>query len=134
MYTAIVAAREATGKTMLGVTLNGYTASNCRNGSITDGTDLSTLSQSHTCWVTYNTTLDRISTASGIDIRGMVDPWGWPYHIDENEGESGNCNTDNIGTFGRPLNAYAAGSADGLPVSITTYSHSIIPRSGYSGC
>jgi type IV pilus assembly protein PilA len=48
-------------------------------------------------WVTYNATLKKISDASGINVKGLLDSYGRPYLIDENEGEGvGNCNTDAI--------------------------------------
>lgn len=48
----------------------------------------------------YELTLDRISTASGINLNGLKagDPWGEKYSIDENEGEGANpcANRDSI--------------------------------------
>ena len=40
---------------------------------------------------------------SGTDVRGLVDPWGRPYYIDENEGENGGCGQDAIGVYARPF-------------------------------
>lgn len=56
-----------------------------------------------TCWSEYENTLDSISNASEINVRGMKDPWGRPYYIDENEGEGSACGwNDRLGVFERP--------------------------------
>ncbi|MAU34063.1 hypothetical protein CL689_00655 [Candidatus Saccharibacteria bacterium] len=71
------------------------------------GTDLAALPQTDGCWVAYNNALDRISSASGMNVRGLIDPWGRPYYIDENEGEGANpptaCNADAIGYYAQPF-------------------------------
>lgn len=131
---AIRAARNNTSQTMMQVTSSNYTAGGCRVASLPDGVDLSTLDASHTCWATYANTLDRISTASGINVRGLVDPWGWPYAIDENEGESGGCGRDSVYVFHRPLNTYATGPHDSLPTAHPGYPQLSVPRSGFTGC
>jgi len=119
---AVIAARDSTGKTFMDLSGTGYTASPC--ASKTAGTNLATLPTSDTCWTRYATTLDIISTASGIDVRGLVDPWGRPYKIDENEGESGGCNPDLITMYANPFNG---------GVSFAKY-NTYIPISGNSGC
>ena len=45
-----------------------------------------------------STTLDILSTASGMNLNALKagDPWGNPYRIDENEGENGLCNRDTL--------------------------------------
>jgi hypothetical protein len=44
-----------------------------------------------------------------MNIRDLVDPWGRPYVIDENEHEGGstNCTDDYIGAYAIPLNGWA---------------------------
>lgn len=41
----------------------------------------------------YETTLDRIGSAAGMNLSGLKkgDPWGNKYWLDENEMESGSC-------------------------------------------
>lgn len=66
---AIKIARINAGTTLMGVTGSGCT----RCGSTS----------------TYDTTIDRISAASNVNVSFLKDgdPWGNPYSIDENEGE-----------------------------------------------
>jgi len=100
---AIKAARVNENKALFNITLSGYTANLCNTAA--NGTDLTDrgIAAINTCWTTYATTLDRISTASGMNVRGLVDPWGRPYRIDENENETaGSCAKDNLSTFLRP--------------------------------
>ena len=49
--------------------------------------DLSDRVAAATCWTAYDNALNTISNASNMNIRGLVDPWGRPYFIDENEKE-----------------------------------------------
>lgn len=101
---AIMAARVLTGKSMREMTGSDGTASDCIHEP--DGTNLATLDHAtDPCWVAYNLALKNFQTASGIGLTGIVDPWGQPYYIDENEGEfplPGYCWMDIIGTFKRP--------------------------------
>lgn len=89
--------------TVLGtITGNFGTASACVSKA--NGIDLAALPRTDSCWTTYLSTLDLISTASGQNVRNLVDPWGRPYFIDENESEGGvsNCTKDSIGAYKRP--------------------------------
>lgn len=47
----------------------------------------------------YETTLDKISVAAGVNLSLLKkgDPWGNKYVIDENENEGGACNKDGLG-------------------------------------
>lgn len=106
LHHAITNARNKDSVALRYVTLNTATGSGCWSKA-TD-TDLATLSKTtDSCWTTYFTTLDRISTASGINVRDLVDPWGRPYYIDENEGEGAipdtACGDDAIGYYARPF-------------------------------
>ncbi len=131
---AIIAAREAKQQTLTQITGASYTAGACRDAAtIPDGTDLASVPKTHGCWTLYTQALSRISDAAGINVRGLVDPWGWPYFMDENEGENAGCSRDIIGLYTRPLNSYAVGSADGLPVSAPVYEIAV-SRSGFSSC
>ena len=100
-----------------------YSAGSCY--PLATGTDIAALSRSDGCWVRYIFLLNSISNASGVSITNLVDPWGRPYSIDENEGEAGRCGKDSIGTFSYPF------------VTNTSYSGSkteILPLSGFTGC
>lgn len=119
---AVIAARESANKTFMQVSGSNYSAGSC--AALAAGTDLATLPSSDACWVRYVSTLNLISVQSGINVRGLLDPWGRPYKIDENEGESGGCAMDLITVFANPLNG---------GVSISKYD-TRIPLSGYSGC
>lgn len=72
-----VATRYVTGSTA--------TASLCV--SLPSDADLSDKVVAANCWTSYTNALNAISTASNINIRNLVDPWGRPYFIDENEKE-----------------------------------------------
>jgi prepilin-type N-terminal cleavage/methylation domain-containing protein len=97
---AVVAARIADNKMMSDITLNSATASTCVTKA--DGTDLATLPRTDSCWVNYASTLTRISNSSGINVQGLVDPWGRPYFVDENETAAA-CTLDAIGIFSQPF-------------------------------
>jgi prepilin-type N-terminal cleavage/methylation domain-containing protein len=104
---AMRAAQVAQGDVALRyVTGSSSTAANCV--SLASGTDLSDTGVAATCWANYNTALNAISTASGIDVRGLKDPWNRPYFIDENEKDNAGaapCYSsarDQIGTFRLP--------------------------------
>ena len=111
LYKAAMAARTAGGDQVLQTVTTSYaTAGSCM--SLANGTDLSDKTIAAGCWTNYNTALNNISTVSGINVRGLVDPWGRPYFIDENEREGGApCGgRDNMGVFARPhqLSGYGA--------------------------
>lgn len=120
--TAIQAGRAATGKTLMGITGSSDTAWTCASNPA--GTDLAALPQSNACWVNYLWALKAISTASGAQVSNLVDPWGRPYLIDENEGESGGCILDTISVYAQPFNGGATYS--GVTINV--------PLSGNSGC
>lgn len=100
---ASIIARDNSGKTLIQITNNNATPNACFSKAT--GTDLSTLPKTDACWTDYFHTLQAISDASGVNVMAMVDPWGWPYLIDENEGEGGtwNCTHDSIAVYARPL-------------------------------
>jgi prepilin-type N-terminal cleavage/methylation domain-containing protein len=103
---AIEAARYKEGVALRYVTLSTATGSGCW-GKVND-TDLATLNKATDgCWTNYATALARISDASGMNVKNLVDPWGRPYYIDENEGEGADppnaCGDDAIGVYARPF-------------------------------
>lgn len=118
----IMIARIDSGKTLAGITGSVYTAGGCAGKPV--GTDLAALvGTSDNCWVAYSNALNKISQASGMVINpySLLDPWGRPYGIDENEGESGGCSKDILYSYNYPY--------DGGHSSTT-----VIPLSGNSGC
>lgn len=105
---AITAARDAQNKTLLDLTGSVWTADNCYSQN--SGTDLAALPKNGACWTAYESALDAISTASSINVRNLVDPWGRPYYIDENEGEDplAPCQQDIIAAYSYPFENYGS--------------------------
>lgn len=72
------------------------------------GTDLTALDKTtDTCWTQYLASMKKISDASGVNVNSLVDPWGRPYAMDENEKEgvtTCGAGKDVIGIYSRPLN------------------------------
>lgn len=123
---AITIAREQENKVLLQITGSSATGGQCWGKA--SGTDLATLPKAtDTCWTRYATTLDAISTASGMDIRNIVDPWGRPYLIDENEGEGGSCARDTVGMHRLPL-------VSGFGLHSWTPSAGNVRLGGFTGC
>ena len=120
---AVKAARANTGKNLTNITGSGYTAYACTIKA--NGTDLAALPDSDECILRYKTNLQLIATAAGVTLGDVRDPWGRPYYIDENEGESGGCGKDTIAAYAQP---FSGGSL------YTTTSANNVPLSGYSGC
>ncbi len=100
---AIRAARINSGDVALRyVTLTTSTAGGCVGKA--NGTDLATLNKTtDTCWTNYTTALQRIGTAAMMDISDIVDPWGRPYFLDENEGEFACPSGDNLAVYRVPF-------------------------------
>jgi general secretion pathway protein G len=119
---AVQAARITTGETLGQIDGSFWSAGPCSTKP--SGTDLAALAHTDSCWVQYLTDLNNISLASGINIKNMVDPWGRPYAIDENEGEGSGCGLDSITVYSYPFVTSATYPGVGLS----------IPLSGNSGC
>jgi prepilin-type N-terminal cleavage/methylation domain-containing protein len=83
-------------------TLFALTSSNCTSCNFLG--DPATTAKTHVAWSTYYQTLKRISDASGMNVNNLVDPYGRPYYIDENEGENGSCAKDVIGAYDPDFN------------------------------
>lgn len=120
---AITIARFNSGEIALRyVTGSVHTGTGC--WSKADGTDLAALASTDPCIAQYNATLEAISTASDMDVRGLRDPWGRPYLIDENEQETASCQSDRIGIYTRPfvtdgaVNVYNSGNTQ--PITTVT--------------
>lgn len=103
IYKAINSAKVKTGKTLIEIT--GATCSACvfvpsPGTAATPAMDPLNKPKTDASWQAYYTTLNRISTASGINVTNLVDGHGRPFVIDENEGENGtSCNRDTLGVF-----------------------------------
>ena len=122
---AVQAARSTQSKTFGQITSSTATGSSC--WSKASDTDLAALDKlNDPCWTRYTQTLNLIGNASGANLTSLVDPWGRPYLIDENEGEGGGCGRDTIGVYKRPFT-----TGFGL---YSGFSAGNIPNSGYSGC
>jgi prepilin-type N-terminal cleavage/methylation domain-containing protein len=121
---AVYAARTTTGKTLTAITGNTFTGTNCRAKA--SGTDLAALPRTDACWVAYTSTLQAITNASGVNITNLLDPWGRPYYIDENEGEAGGCTKDTIAIYTQP---FVTGAIVHPWTSLNN-----VPNSGNSGC
>ncbi len=119
LTTAIEAARRSQGEVALRyITGNTATAANCVSASST--IDISNRTAAPTCWSSYDAAMNAISNASGVNVRGLVDPWGRPYLVDENEQDgNGACgsNKDKIGSFPMPRtqNSWAADNTVLIP-------------------
>jgi prepilin-type N-terminal cleavage/methylation domain-containing protein len=61
--------------------------------------DPATLPRTNVCWVQYFTNLKAISTASGMNVDNLVDPYGRPYYLNPNELEQSqtDCRNDLVG-------------------------------------
>lgn len=102
LHSAVKAARVSSSGALRYVTNSAATGSSC--WSKPTGTDLAALPKTDPCWASYISALNAISAESGINIKGLVDPWGRPYYIDENEDEpAGSCRDDTMGIYSRPF-------------------------------
>jgi prepilin-type N-terminal cleavage/methylation domain-containing protein len=84
-----------------------------------DGTDLAALSHSDPCWADYLDALNKLSIASSLNVRNIIDPWGRPYYIDENEGEIVGCGADLLGVFPKPFVSFSGTDWTNLPTLCT---------------
>ena len=98
LVNAIKAARGITGKTLGEITQDYWSIGRCTSATYNpSGTEPRDLPKTHICWERYYSNLDKISQASGVDLKPLRsgDGRGNPYMWDENEGEGGNnCLTD----------------------------------------
>lgn len=84
---AIQMARVNSDKVLYGISGSGCSGCVCRDKPV--GTDLAALDKAtDSCWTGYRAALQAITNASGSNVMGLVDPYGRPYDIDENEGVS----------------------------------------------
>ena len=112
---AIFLARDARSQTLEQITGSSYSAGPCVNNGI----------DSSGCIDRYNAVLSAVQAASGVTVQGILDPWGRPYFVDENERSPGvQCSTDSIAAYANPYNGN-----NRYPDSERR-----IPMSGYAGC
>lgn len=117
---AIQSARINESKTMMEITGTWYTSANCASKTV--GTSLASLSRTDSCWTDYSSTLQKLSDASGVNVANLVDPWGAPYYIDENESVA-ECANDRVAAFKYPFDKT---TNDEVSVDI--------PFSGFTNC
>lgn len=90
---------------LIGIYANGAPEVGCSTKPA--GTDLAALPRStDACWTAYDAFLNAVSTASEVNIKGLVDPWGRPYYVNPNESENQTthlCMNDQIGTYSQPF-------------------------------
>lgn len=98
LESAMELARIKTGKTLIQVTGSG-----CTSCSFSAADPLN-LPQTSSGWVAYKLTLKNISDITDINVNNMLDGYGRPFYIDENEGEGSatNCTKDAIGIYEDP--------------------------------
>lgn len=92
---AIEVARINSGNLLRTITSSTWSLGSCSSsGSNTANIEPKDLPKSHACWTRYYDNLDRISSASGVDLSSLRngDARGNPYILDENEGE--HCGAD----------------------------------------
>ena len=114
---AMNASKQLTGKTIVELTTTPTIGTN-NTGSgrgcwaKTSGTDLAALAKTDKCWTDYYETLQILTDTSGVNVVGLIDPYGRPYYIDQSEGENvgGNlCIQDKASAYQQP---FVTGSAN----------------------
>lgn len=98
---AIILARINTSQTLYDITGSGWTGEGCMTANT--GVSLTNMADANVanCWAAWDNFTGTVSEASGVNIRNIVDPWGQPYYIDENEGQVG-CTKDDLGSYVYP--------------------------------
>jgi len=94
---AIIAQGES-GKPLIQITNTSCSDCVCR------GRNIKNIPTSDSCYIGWVNALNAIQNATAGTISGINqmtrDPWGSPYGLDENEGESGSCLYDTIRSAG----------------------------------
>jgi prepilin-type N-terminal cleavage/methylation domain-containing protein len=117
---AIMAAKSSAGTTLYRVTGSAWTGGPCLNKP--SGTNIATyVGTTDTCWTQYVSALNAINTAGGssLDPNKLLDPWGRPYYIDENE-ETAGCSRDKLAALSNPFVASSEANTIGnvfIPLS-----------------
>lgn len=94
---AITIAQGETGQYLL--TITGSGCSDCSGGRVV-GFDYRNIPETDPFYARWALSISNIDTASNGLANGVKnitrDPWGSPYHLDENEGEGGGCAHDSL--------------------------------------
>ncbi|PID30495.1 hypothetical protein CR983_02470 [Candidatus Saccharibacteria bacterium] len=84
-----------------------FAAASCLTDSVEAGVPMYDLPKTHSCWKDYHAMLDKLEKLSKQKIPQDIrdgDPWGSPYWLDANEGETYNghnpCTRDLWGSAG----------------------------------
>ena len=86
---AIFIARVLEEKPLTEITGSNCSLCACRYGGEHPTHPLTDFPETHACYTRGKETLEKISEASGMDVRDFIkDPWGSPYLLDENEAEN----------------------------------------------
>lgn len=113
----ILAKAKTSNASLFSIVTRKYHAGECAGNS--PSADFATAPKTATCWVEYLDSLERISNASGMDIRNLVDPYGRPYIINPNELEQGaaDCRNDIIGYWNETYTGSIAYYRKNLPMT-----------------
>ena len=99
---AIMAAKTSTGTTLYRITGTTWTGGPCF--WLPSGTNVATLvGTNDDCWTRYVSSINAINAAGGSKLNpyNLLDPWGRPYYIDENE-ETAGCTQDKLAALSNP--------------------------------
>lgn len=101
------------------VSLYSITGVSYHAGECALATDLLSLPQTNSCWTSYRSSLDKISVASGMNIRDAIDPYGRPYVINPNELEQNatDCRNDVVGYWNENYTGAVAGFLKPMPMT-----------------
>jgi prepilin-type N-terminal cleavage/methylation domain-containing protein len=98
----IITARVQSTKTAADITGTFCSELSCRSKG-----NIQLLPKTDACWVDYTSAINKLSAATNNTYRltsAPTDPWGGPYLINENEGETGfpngTCYSDNVASAG----------------------------------
>jgi prepilin-type N-terminal cleavage/methylation domain-containing protein len=118
LTSAIRVMQTKTPTTLYAVTNDIYSFNECLSNIGNGGQDPATLPRTNSCWVKYFNNLKAISTASGISIDTLVDPYGRPYYLNANELEQSqtDCRNDTIGYWPSTYNGGAPSAIIVLPM------------------
>jgi len=98
---AMTIAQGESGKYLMDIT--GSNCSYCAGGYVV-GADYRNIADTSALYIRLALSMSNIETATNglmIGVSKIIrDPWGSPYGLDENEGESGSCGYDSLFSYG----------------------------------
>lgn len=68
-------------------------------------TSLASATEAPDCWQSWQNAIQLLSTATGISLSGMLDPWKQPYIIETHE-RQGDCTSDTIYAAKPPISSW----------------------------